>query len=921
MTLRLLSAVLLALVASWTAFGQSYTISTIAGGLPVNVPGISASLYSPAGVAVDKAGNVLFTSGNCVFRLDAATGVLTAVAGNGTPGFGGDDGLAVNAELNQPQGLAVDSAGNLFIADMRNARVRRVTNGAIATVAGNGTWGFSGDGGPASSAQLSQPYSVAVDPAGNLFIADTFNNRIRKVSNGTITTVAGGGTAFGDGGPATSAQLSFPQGVAVDSAGNLYIADTGNSRIRIVSNGLIATVAGNGTCEFSWDNGTATVAGLCNPYGVAVDSAGRVYIADAGNNRVRKVSNGVMATLAGNGTCGFGGDYGLATSAGLCGPYGVAVDSTGSVYIADAGNSRVRKVSGGAIATIAGNGTQPGFGGDGGPASGAQLLQPQGVAVDSAGNLYIADTLNNRVRKVANGAITTVAGNGTSGYGGDNGPATSAQLFWPLGVAVDSSGNLYIADASNHVIRKVSNGAITTVVGNGNQGFSGDNGPALSAEMSYPSAVAVDSAGSLYIADISNHVVRKVSNGVIATVAGNGNQGFSGDNGPALNAAMNYPSAVTVDSAGDLYIADTGNHRIRKVSKGIIATVAGNGTYGYSGDNGPATGAQLYHPQGVAVDSAGNLYIADAWNNRIRRVANGTITTAAGIGAFGLSGDNGFAACAELGEPYGVATGSAGNVYIADTVNNRIRVLTPSKLSGICPGGVVPVYSSVPVIQPGSWVSIYGSNLAGGTAIWNGDFPMSLGGTSVTIDNKPAFLWYVSPTQINLQVPDDSATGPVNVAVTTASGTAASTVTLAAYGPSFSLFGDGKHVAGEIMTPNGTGAYGGGTYDLVSPSNTFSYNTRPVKAGETLVLYGVGFGPTTPHVPAGQAFSGAAPTDSPVTVTIGGVPANVGFSGLTMAGLYQINLTVPAGTGSGDQALVATINGVQTAPGPEVAVQ
>ena len=260
-----------------------------------------------------------------------------------------------------------------------------------------------------------------------------------------------------------------------------------------------------------------------------------------------------------------------------------------------------------------------------------------------------------------------------------------------------------------------------------------------------------------------------------------------------------------------------------------------------------------------------------------------------------------------------VPLGPGGNLYVADGESDRIRLLTP---------GTAPAISPIAApIQPGAWVSIYGSNLASGTALWNNDFPMSLGGTSVTIDNKQAFLWYVSPFQINLQAPDDTGTGPVNVAVTTASGTAASTVTLAAYGPSFSLLGDGKHVAAEIMTPNGTGAYWGGSYDLVGPSNTFSYNTRPVRAGETLVLYGVGFGPTTPHVAAGQAFTGAAPTTSPVTVTIGGVPAVVAFSGIAEAGLYQVNLTVPAGTGSGDRAIMATVGGVQTPAGPVVSVQ
>jgi uncharacterized protein (TIGR03437 family) len=233
----------------------------------------------------------------------------------------------------------------------------------------------------------------------------------------------------------------------------------------------------------------------------------------------------------------------------------------------------------------------------------------------------------------------------------------------------------------------------------------------------------------------------------------------------------------------------------------------------------------------------------------------------------------------------------------------------------------VPNDGAVSAIQSGSWISIFGSDLASATALWNGDFPQSLGGTSVTIDNKSAYLWFVSPEQINLQVPNDAATGVVGVVVTTASGSASSTVTLATYAPSFSLLGDGKHVAGEIATPDGSGAYGGGTYDLVGPSNALSFNARPVKAGETLILYGVGFGPTTPVVPVGQPFSGAARTNNPVTVTIGGVSDPVTFVGISEAGLYQLNLTVPANTGSGDLALQATVNGIQTPPGPVVTVQ
>jgi sugar lactone lactonase YvrE len=316
---RFLKVFLIVLAVASSAFGQSYTISTFAGGgLPVNIPGTSASLLrngvgeGPQGTAVDQKGNVFFTDQNIVLRLDATTGVLSLVAGNGIAGYSGDGGPAANAEFNGATGVALDSAANVYFADTGNNRIREVSNGLITTVAGNGTAGFSGDGGPAINAELSAPMGVALDSAGNLYIADSGNQRIRKVSNGVITTVAGNGTLVsnngpgtggysGDGGPAISAELNNPTGIALDSAANLYIADTLNQRIREVSSGVINTVAGNGTAGFSGDGGPATSAQLKGPVGVAVDSAGNIYIADSGNERIRKVSNGVITTVAGDG--------------------------------------------------------------------------------------------------------------------------------------------------------------------------------------------------------------------------------------------------------------------------------------------------------------------------------------------------------------------------------------------------------------------------------------------------------------------------------------------------------------------------------------------------------------------------------------------------------------------------------------------
>jgi trimeric autotransporter adhesin len=681
-------AAALALVASSVAQAQEYVISTYAGGAPPPTPvaGVSASIAAPLSVATDAAGNVYFASDNCVFKLDT-NGVLTRVAGNSRVGYSGDGGPATSAQLYQPAGVAVDGAGDLYVADTLNQRVRKVSPaGIITTIAGGGADGL-GDGGPATSAQLS-PEGVAVDAAGNLYIADSYNGRVRKVSPaGIITTIAGGGAdGLGDGGPATSAQLSSPQGVAVDGAGNLYIADFVANRVRKVSpGGIITTIAGNGARGYSGDGGPATSAELSFPAGVAVDGAGDLYIADNGNYRVRKVSPaGIITTVAGNGTDGFSGDGGPATSAQFQGPQGVAVDGAGNLYIADIANYRVRKVSpAGIITTVAGNGSQS-YSGDGGPAGSAQLFGPEDVAVDGAGNLYIADSSNNRVRAVsAPGIISTVAGNGVAGYSGDGGPASSAQLAQPSGVAVDAAGNLYIADPGNSRIREVSlAGIITTVAGNGTQGYSGDSGAATSAQIS-PYAIAVDSAGNLYIAEPANDTIRRVSpSGIISTVAGGGSDGL-GDGGPATSAQLQSPLGVEVDGTGNLYIADYGNQRVRKVSpEGTITTIAGNGLIGYSGDGGPATSAQFCFPSSVAVDGAANLYIADSGNGRVRKIsAAGIITTIAGDGkcgnSSGYSGDGGLATGAQLYWPTGIAVDSAGRAFVADTNNNAVRLLEP----------------------------------------------------------------------------------------------------------------------------------------------------------------------------------------------------------------------------------------------------
>jgi sugar lactone lactonase YvrE len=419
----------------------------------VKLPG-QTIVTQPTNQVVSLGGNATFSvavTGNGPFAYQwqfngtnlPPNGNITTVAGIGTTSFSGDGGAATNAGLYYPYGIAVENGGNLIIADLGNNRIRKVTtNGIITTVAGNGTQGYSGDGGAATNAMLYFPSGVTIDACGNLIFADLGNNRIRKVTtNSIITTIAGGNNKvfFGDGGAATNAGLFQPRGVAVDTGGDLFIADTGNERIRKVDpNGIITTVAGNGTASFSGDGGAATNATLNNPDLIEVDAGSNLFIADYYNSRVRKVdTSGIITTMAGNDTAqGYSGDGGAATNAGLVGPKGVVLDFVGNLFIADSSDNRIRRVdTSGIIATVAGNGT-PGYSGDGGAATSAMLYYPVGVAVDYGGNLFIADGQNNRIRKVQvnsptlilNSVSTNNAGNYSVIITGSGGSVTSSNV-------------------------------------------------------------------------------------------------------------------------------------------------------------------------------------------------------------------------------------------------------------------------------------------------------------------------------------------------------------------------------------------------------------------------------------------------------------------------------------------------------------
>ena len=659
-------------------FGNNYcdaqTITTFAGGIgDDSLAATYGRLVTPISIAVDASGNLYISDqGNFRVRKVSASGFITTVAGNGVSGTT-ISGSAVYAEIN-PWGVGVDAAGNVYIA-AGNSVLKLNAAGVLTLVAGTGTAGYSGDGGPAIAAQLNNPAGLCVDAAGDIFIADDGNARVRKVNTlGIITTIAGGGTGgIGDGGPATAANVN-PYGVAVDAAGNVYIADQNNERIRKVNtSGIITTVAGNGTPGFSGDGGAATSAELYYPYDVKVDAAGNLYIPDKHNQRIRKVNtSGIINTIAGTGTAGYSGDGGPATAAELNNPSGLAIDVSGNVYVADQTNNRIRKIStSGIITTVAGNDLPlTGNSNGGGNVTLAELgdynvttlfqtfittSATSNLSIDNAGNLIVVDNPNECIRKISpSGVITTIAGNNIQGFSGDGGPATAAELSDPSAAAVDKYGNIYIADFANKRIRKINtSGIITTFAGGGIAGL-GDGGPATLAVIS-ACGVAVDKIGNVYIADGTQARVRKVDTaGIISTVAGTGTVGNSGDGGPAISATLDLPNSVLLDRYGNLFISDLKNHNIRKVdTNGIISTYAHVG------------GIQ------IAIDSVGNIYVSTTTGpdgipgNYINKIDPfGYITVVAGNTTLGYMGDNSVATASELIQPGGLAIDSMRNLYI-----------------------------------------------------------------------------------------------------------------------------------------------------------------------------------------------------------------------------------------------------------------
>jgi len=674
-----------------------------------------ANLTSPTGVAVDASGNLYIADAgnNCIRKVSSPSGIISTFAGTGSIGFtNGSTGSAPgDATFNHPTGVCV-SGTTVYVADQGNNVIRKISGGTVSTYSGNGAPGWGGEGGSytAGGVMFNQPTGITLDGSGNMYIADAANYCVREISvtTGNIFTIAGNPLAppgdAGDGGAAyPGATLTYPTGVAVDGVGNVFIADAGANRVRevVAGSGTIKGFAGvHGAVGYNGDGTSPTLLNLNAAFGLCFNSAGNLLIADTKDDRIRIIVNvptppytiNDMYTFAGNGVRGYGG---LATWEDLYGPTNVTVSGAGNMFIADRGNNVVRRVDPkGVMSTYAGTGVWS-YTGDGVIAGATNTTYEYPVSVafynggGTAGLLFVGDANNHVVRMIdpATGTSVLYAGQpGVSGNSGDGGPATATgglgcELGYIGGIEVDqSNGDLYIVDQSNGVVRKASgtvpSHTMSTVAGTGIPGYLASGGPATSCMLTNPYSIATDTFGgglTIFVADRDNHVIRKIdNNGIISVYAGTGFPGYL-DGVAATTAQLSSPDGVALDTLGNLYISDMGNNRIRKVTKstGMINTIIGSGTIGTV--VGSALGTQMYYPDGVAADRFGNLFIADGNNNRVLKYNGTSVTIFAGTGVAGYTGVGGPAAGAELNDPKGVHIDGGGNVYIADFLNNCVR--------------------------------------------------------------------------------------------------------------------------------------------------------------------------------------------------------------------------------------------------------
>ena len=632
---------------------------------------IDAPLYQVQSVSADTSGRIIFADpGNHVVLRINADATITVLAGNGLEGFSGDGGPARSASLNRPSDAVMDSAGNLYIYDEFNHRIREVTpDGVIKTILGTGVISETGDGGPALSATVGYSDRLAVDSANNLYISNQC--QIRRITKDGIVAVFAGNTSCGhagDGFPALQVSMS-PGGMAFDTSGDLYFAEPSQNYVRkIGTNGIVSTIAGGANMPF--------------PHSVAVDRTGNVFYSLVNAEVVRKLApDGTNSIVVGSGQYGYAGDGGPAAQARLFFPRGLAIDGSGNLNIADSGNFRIRRVRGGNIETTSGNGqfrSVP----DGTSAQQAFLFGPDDLAFDQSGNLLISEVSFSKVAQVqaADNSFHVLAGIGVSGSGGLNGPATQALLSYPRQLATDSQGAIYFTDNGNSTVYKLStDGTLHLIAGETFvSSYTGDHGPATSATFIYAYGIAIDASGAIFVSDVSANVIRRIGpDGTITTYAGTGTAGFSGDHGPASAAQLNSPWGIAIDSQGNLLICDSGNNRVRKVDPtGIITTLAGTGAAASTGDGGLASKAAINDPFGIAIDPNGGFLLITSFATMIRRIdANGTISTVAGDGMTHTNQGDGGPAGKALLNVNGISVDSYGNVFLTSFDDDAIRII------------------------------------------------------------------------------------------------------------------------------------------------------------------------------------------------------------------------------------------------------
>lgn len=674
----LFGSLLLLRCTSGLAQVPAYAFTNFAGNPPgwVDATGSAARFSSPTAVAVDSLGNIYVADeNNHVIRKVTPAGVVSTLAGKaGEAGL--IDGVSAVARFNRPSGVAVDGAGNVFVADTHNGAIRRITpQGNTTTIASGPPDQPSFEDAPAGNAGFALPTGVAVDAAGNVYVADQYNSAIRKVTpQGRVVLVAGNLQAQGmlDGTGAT-ALFYWPQGITIDGSGNLLVADTGNNAIRKVTPaGTVTTVAGQGRSHPGFINGPAASARFSQPRGIAVDGAGNVYVADLNISVIRVISAaGEVSVLAGD-PASPGDTDGSGAAARFYGVTGLAWDGTGSVIIAEGGNHTIRRTTpAGLVTTLAGASSREHRDGTGNL---ARFSSPVDVALDGAGNLYVPDPINGVVRKVrADGMVTTVVA-------GVSGPTGIARFGYPTGVAVATNGTLYVADGYENLIYRITaTGVLSLLAGNGKNQYYLTDGQGTEASFTYPQGIALDQAGNLYVADTFNNAIRRVTpGGLVSTLAGNRSAGYADGAGSA--AQFSSPSGVAVAIDGTVYVADQNNARIRKITPdGMVTTLAGFANTGgfftafraVPAADGAGSIAGFYFPNRLAVDTAGNVFVTDLGNQLIRKITpEGFVTTVAG--AFGREGSaDGAGAEARFTLPFGIAVAADGTLYVSDN-GNRI---------------------------------------------------------------------------------------------------------------------------------------------------------------------------------------------------------------------------------------------------------